>query len=261
MRYFKYSIVLLFALRAVSAMGQAPSGTFTYVFTNAPLWDPTGVFTNTIDTNGIVDHVIVDLTAAANGSVTGERQDDITEVTDEGTDTANVNGTISGKISGKGGAPSGKLKEAGTVTGVFEGHDYTGTAKGSSTVTLEVSSITNVVTVGSLKISPKGGKSVTFTGDDSSPVTNGANGNWTLDTDVIATVDKLSGTATLTLDSGRAFNYEITGTYSASSGASKLKLVGGTNAIGSSISLTTTGTNMDLTALKGKVLGQTPTIP
>ena len=65
----------------------------------------------------------------------------------------------------------------------------------------------------------------------------------------------------MTLDDDRTFTYQIIGTYTAKSGVSKLKLVGESDAIGSSLSITTQGTNMDLTALKGKVLGQTPTIP
>lgn len=192
----------------------------------------------------------------ANGSVTGERQDQFVE----GPNTADVNGAITGKVSIKGRVPTGTLKETGTVTGVFQSQDYTGTAKGSSTVTLDVSS-SNVVTTGEIKISPKGGQSVTFAGTETYPLSTGVNGDWNLDTDITATADKLSGTGTLTLDTGRAFTYQVIGSYSTSSGVAKLKLVGESDAIGSSLSLTTQGTEMSLTALKGKVLGQKPTVP
>jgi hypothetical protein len=82
-----------------------------------------------------------------------------------------------------------------------------------------------------------------------------------LDTDITATADKLSGTGTLTLFNSRDFTYQITGSYSTTTEDAKLKLVGETDAVGTSISLTTHGTAMDLTALKGKVLGQKPTLP
>lgn len=257
MKQFRYLFVLLFALSAASAMAQAPSGLFTYVFTNTPLYDASGIYTNTIDTNDFTDTVIADITVSANGSVTGTRQDQIVE----GSNTADIHGTITGKTSDKSGVLSGKLKETGTVTGVYEGEDYTGAAKGSSTVTLEISSTSsNVVDAGSVTISVKGAKSVTFAGESTTPLPASATGHWTLDNDITATGDKLSGTGTLTLDNGRTLTYQIIGTYTAKSGVSKVKLVGESDATGSSLSLTTTGNGMALTGLKGKVLGQTPTI-
>jgi hypothetical protein len=238
-------------------MAQVPTGTFNYVFTNTPLYDASGTYTNAVDTNDFTDTVIADITVAANGSVTGERQDQIVE----GENTADIHGTITGKTSDKGGVVSGKLKETGTVTGVFDGEDYTGTAKGSSIVTLDISSSSsNVVDAGSVTINVKGHKSVTFAGSGTTPLRDSATGHWTLDNDITAAGDKLSGTGMVTLDNGRVFTNEITGTYSTKTGIAKLKLVGVDDAAGSGLSMTTTGTNMDLTALKGKILGQTPTI-
>jgi hypothetical protein len=86
-------------------------------------------------------------------------------------------------------------------------------------------------------------------------------GDWTLDTDITAAGNKLTGTGTLTLSNGRELSYQITGSYNTRSQIAKLKLVGAGDAIGTSLSLTTQGTGMELTTLKGKVLGQTPKFP
>ena len=48
----KRLLVLLFVFCAVPAIAQVPSGTFSYVFTNTPLWDTTGSYTNDSDRYG-----------------------------------------------------------------------------------------------------------------------------------------------------------------------------------------------------------------
>jgi len=87
------------------------------------------------------------------------------------------------------------------------------------------------------------------------------NGDWTLDTSIAAGGDKLTGTGILTLSNGRMLSYQITGSYKTTSEIAKLKLVGVGEAARTSFSLATQGTNMVLTALKGKVLGQKPAFP
>jgi hypothetical protein len=82
------------------------------------------------------------------------------------------------------------------------------------------------------------------------------NGDWELGISVGANRNKLTGTGTLTLSNGRVLTYQIVGSYNTKSQLSKLKLVGEGEAAGSSLSLTTHGAGMDLTALTGKVLGQ-----
>jgi hypothetical protein len=254
MKYLKYSFVLLFVFCAVSATAQVPSGTFSYVFTNTPLWDVTGSYTNSSTINGASNHQIVDIIQAVKGQITGSFNDTI----DDSGAVIDVGSSITGKISVKGGVISASLKmEDGTMTGY-----YTGTAKGGAILTFDASTLI-INNDYKLTLCEKSKKTVCKTYSGSAPfsVPAGVTGDWMLDTDITATGDKLSGTGTLTLSNGRAFTYKITGIYSTKSDAAKLILVGQGDAVGTSLLLTTQGTNMDLTALKGKVLGETPTFP
>jgi hypothetical protein len=254
MKYLKYSFVLLFVFCAVSATAQVPSGTFSYVFTNTPLWDVTGSYTNSSTINGASNDQTVDITQTAKGQITGSFNDTIH---DDGA-VIDVGSSIAGKISVKGGVISASLKlEDGTMTGY-----YTGTAKGGAILTFDAFTLT-ITNDYKLTLCEKSKKTKCNTYSGSAPfsVPAGVTGDWTLDTDITANGDKLSGTGTLTLSTGRAFTYKITGIYSTKSDAAKLILVGEGDAIGTSLLLTTQGTTMTLTTLKGKVLGQTPTFP
>jgi hypothetical protein len=86
-------------------------------------------------------------------------------------------------------------------------------------------------------------------------------GDWTLDTDIAATRNRLTGTGTITLSNGRELSYQITGSYNAKSQSTKLRLVGNGDALGTSLSLTTQGPGANLISLKGSVLGQKLTFP
>jgi hypothetical protein len=255
MKHLKYSFILLIASCAVSAMAQVPSGTFSYAFTNTPLWDTTGVYSNTVVSDGITDDTTVDIIHAANGQITGIRIDTFTE----GENVAHGDGTISGKTSVKAGVTLSALKLTGTATGTFDGHDFTGTIKGKSVDAIDTNALT-IVVVGTETISPKGGKSLSNSGSGTFALPSDMTGDWTLENDITASGDKLSGTGMVTLSNGRVFTNLITGTYKTTTGVAKLKLVGEGDAAGSGLAMVTTGTNMDLTALKGKILGQKPTI-
>lgn len=247
-RYF----ILLILLGAVPAIAQVPSGTFSYVFTNLPLWDVTGSYTDDVSANGQTDTVIMDLTQSATGKLTGTRTDSIAS-------GAYVSTTVAGKVTVKHGVAGATVKMKGTVTDL----GYSGRATGKGTATLDPSALTLEV-AGHEKLcvkTPIGKKCENFSADTTYALPAGVTGDWTLDTDITATADKLSGTGTLTLSNGRDFIYRITGRYNTTSEAAKLKLKGQGDALGSSLSVTTQGTNMDLTALKGKVLGQKPVFP
>jgi hypothetical protein len=249
----KHFFGFLIVLCAVSATAQVvPSGPFHYSFANTPLWDTTGSYANDIIANGNTDAVIMDLTQSATGKITGTRTDAIVG-------SGDVTTTITGKVTVKGGVAGAMVKMKGTVTA----DGYTGPATGKGTATIDPSTLT-IHLAGSEKLcvnTPIGKKCETFSADSTYDLPSGINGDWTLDTDITATADKLSGTGTLTLFTGRTLTYQITGSYSTTTEDAKLKLVGEGSAAGSSLSLTTHGTNMDLIALKGKVLGQKPTLP
>jgi len=258
MKHLKCIFVLLIASCAVSAMAQVPSGSFSYSFTNVPLWDISGSYTNDISTNDYTETLIIDLTVADGGAITGTRHDQITL----GPDNADANGAITGKMSVKSGVAIGTFKETGTSTGVFDDEEFTGTSRGASIAAVDASSFT-IINVGEIEVCAEhirhsGCK--TFKGTGSAPLPADMDGHWTLDTTVTNNVDKLGGTATLTLSNGRTFPYMIVGTYATRTSLSKLNLVGTGDATGTSLTVDTQGTNMVLVALRGKVLGQKPTI-
>jgi len=255
MKHMKYVLVLLFAFCAVSATAQVlPTGTFSYLFTNTPLWDVTGTYALSGSSNGVTVNATFVITNSATGAITGTQ----TETLNDGTITLHVDDTVTGKIGVRAGIAGAKLKSSGPVTGTL-----TGTAKGKSTASVVESNLTVEVAfsealklhAGSVKASRK------FAAVVSTSLPGGMDGDWTLDTDITTNGTKLAGTGTLTLSNGRAFNYLITGSYNTGTEVAKLKLAGQGAALKTSLSLTTEGTNMVLTTLKGKVLGQKPTLP
>jgi hypothetical protein len=250
MKNMKCLLVSLIALGAISAKAQVPSGAFTYVFTNEPLWDVTGTYSLNGSSNGVTDNATFVITNSAKGAITGTQ----TETLNDGSITLTVHSVLAGKISVKAGVPVASLKSSGTISGTL-----TGTAKGKSTESIVASNLTVEANVSeALSIL---GHTEKFSTTTSAHLPGGMNGDWQLDTDITNAVDKLSGTGTLTLSNAREFTYTITGTYKPTTGVAKLKLTGEGAALGTSFQLTTEGTNMDLTAHKGKILGQKPTVP
>ena len=249
MRYMKHVLGFLILLCAVPAMAQVPSGTFTYVFTNLPLWDVTGTYAVSGTTNGVTDNATFVITNAASGKITGTQA----EIINDGSVVVDVSSTVSGKISIKAGAVVSSLRSKGTFTGTVSGK-----ASGKSTETIDAST-TGIVANVSERLSSHG-KSVKFSATTTAPLPAGMTGDWTLVTDITASGTKLSGTGTVTLSNGRALPYQITGNFSTRTEDAKLRLKGQGDALGSSIAMTTSGTNMDLTVLKGKILGQKPTV-
>ena len=264
MKSLKQFLVILSVLGAVSATAAVPSGDFHYVFTNdVPLWDVTGTYHLSGTSNGVSDTATFVITNAANGAITGTQ----TEVLNDGSITIDTFSKVTGKIGVKAGIPSAKLKSSGTLTASDISASTTGTARGKATASVVESNLTVEIAFSeTLKLNHVSG-SEKFSADVSASLPDGMTGDWTLDTSITNNVDKLGGTGTLTLSNGRTFTYQITGSYSDKKEVAKLKLVGarGSAAAGTSLSLTTTNAGageaaMTLTTLKGKILGQKPTI-
>jgi hypothetical protein len=250
----KHFLVLLFVSYAVPAIAQMPSGTFNYAFTNTPLWDTSGIYTNNSETNGVMDTTVVQIQESATGQITGDRSErDV-----EGENFADIDGPVAGTISVKAGVLTASLKSSGDVNGVEDGVSFTGHATGKSIETLDTNLLI-ITTSGVEKVCPTGGKCVTEAGTETSPLPPTMNGDWTLDTGITAAGDTLTGTGTLTLSNARSLSYQIDGSYSTKTQVAKLKLVGTGDAAGTSLLVTTFGVAMELTSLKGKVLGQKPT--
>jgi hypothetical protein len=82
-------------------------------------------------------------------------------------------------------------------------------------------------------------------------------GGWTLVLNLgAANGNKLSGTASVTLDSGAVYNYNFTGTFSPHTQVSKLNLKGVDSAKGSTLQVVLDGSNA-VTRITGRVAGQT----
>ena len=248
----KRFLVLLLVFCAVPAIAQLPSGQFSYAFTNTALWDLSGVYTNNTDTN---DVVISTIDCQANGQITGSRVEQYVNGADNATGTA----AISGKASIKAGQLQARLVSAGELSGVQGGGDYLATFSSKGTTVPNASSLT-VSTEETIRDCAVHGQCVTDTQRYSIALPQSMSGGWTLASDIAATGNKLTGTGTITLSNGRILSYQIIGSYNTRSQIAKLKFIGVGNAKGTSLSLTTQGTGMNLVTLKGKVLGQKPTL-
>jgi hypothetical protein len=231
------------------------AGSQHYVFTTPPLWDMSGAYTN-IDTSSGTDTVIVNLQQQARGQITGVRNE--TDV--EGTDFAEGSGPATGKISVRAGTVGASLKYIGDFTGVSGGTAISGNYRIKELATIVPSSLTASFS-DSMRVCRVGSKCVNSTQACSLPLPAGMTGDWTLDLNIVPDGTKLTGTGTLTLSNSRVLAYQITGSQNTRSQTSKLKLVGEGDAIGTSLSLTTGGAGMNLTSLKGKVLGQSLKYP
>ena len=247
----KRLLVLLLVFCAVPAIAQVPSGQFTYAFTNSPLWDSSGVYTNNTDVN---DVVISTIDCQANGKITGSRVEQYVN----GADNAAGTGAISGKASIKAGQLQARLVSVGELSGVQGGGDYLATFSSKGTPVLDASLLT-IVTEETIRDCVVHGQCVTSTQRYSITLPQGMNGSWTLASDIATNGNKLTGTGTITLSNGRILSYQIIGSYNTKNQIAKLKFIGEGDAKGTSLSLTTQGMGMNLVTLKGKVLGQKPT--
>jgi PKD repeat protein len=241
---------VVFGVWATTGIAQVPTGQFNYAFTNTLLWDVSGIYTNNTDPN---DVVIATIEHGPTGLLSGSRTETYTTGTGHATGTA----SISGKVTTKSGVPEGTFTSKGEISGVINGENFLATFTAKDIVSIRPATLT-AFDSNAVRKCVVGGNCVTDAQGVDLPLPEGMTGLWTLDTEISTAGDKLSGTGTLTLSNGRLFTYQITGDHNSESQLSKLKLVGLDKALGTSLSLTTSGSGMELTGLKGNVLGQKP---
>ena len=229
-----------------------PIVTTTYVFTNAPLWDVSGSYTNTIVTNDVVIAAIQQL---AGGRIIGIR----TETAVAGADHRQSSGSIEGRVVIKAGAVSANLRSRGNIIGIKNGTAYSGNFATQETLAL-VPSASMILETGSIR-SCLGGRCRTSPEGGVFPLPHGLTGSWTLTLDTAKQRNKLSGAATITLSNGRALDYVVHGTSNPLNGFARLHLVGAGAAAGTWLNIKTQGPEMLLVALQGHVLSQRLTVP
>jgi hypothetical protein len=248
-----FVVVGLCLLLIRPAAAQLPSGPFTYTFTNAPLWDLSGVYTNNTVTNDVVTYTI---DCAANGRITGTRVENYVN----GADTATATGPIVGRTSTRAGQFQASLVSVGIESGVQDDVEFRAKIRVKGAVALDASTLT-VFTEGTIRVCVVGGRCTIDAEDYSAPVPDGMTGNWTLDTDIVPTGRGVTGTATITLSNGRQLAYQIIGTYASGSQVARLHLVGVGAALGTRLTVTTHGSEMTLTRAEATVLGQKLSVP
>jgi len=243
---------LLFVLSAVPAFAQAPNSPVTYVFTNLPLWDVSGTYTNQIITNVFVDVEIVH--QFPDGTLHGSRFALLDGDVDHNLQCI---GPTFGKVTS---TPTGvklRSKWCATLAGAVSAIPIRG-----EVILLDETGI-DPLSLSIVEVNSKAhthfnvpGFGLGFVSSPPIPLPEGMNGDWTLDIDIVAEGNRLEGYGTITLSSGRELDYEVTGIYDPQSQSSKLKFVADRNAAGSSLSLTIQGPEMSLTHLRGRILGQ-----
>jgi len=87
-------------------------------------------------------------------------------------------------------------------------------------------------------------------------VPESTDGNWTLTLEVVPTGNKISGTATIAFSNGEDFRFQILGRYSPKTGRTTLLLKGDGTDKGASLSLSISGSEMEIESMHGTVGGQ-----
>ena len=269
------ALLVPFLAAAVPVGG--PSGSFTNTVTGPTnaVWDFEGVVTNVnIDvTNKTGTEVQGDMSVTFNQSGAGKASGSDTNVSV----TLNISGgssnttgsvsfpatvTVKGSINSTKGGAHLIFSVTGTGTGTLPGESQSSKISLSKQILATINSANQTVT-GTMKgtASASGHGSIvnttSFT-NSISEVGGGAlgDGSWTLTLNDLATTNnQVTGTATITLNSGQSFNYSVKGSFNSTKGT-KLVLTGSDpNSKGSAIQVTL-DTNDVVTNIKGRITGQ-----
>ena len=229
-----------------------PPATKTCVFTDTPLWDVSGSYTNATVTN---DLVIVNIQQHADGKVSGTRIEPYVA----GLNHRLSSGAIAGRMVNNADALSANLRSNGHLIGVENGAAYTGKFTTKETLLL-VPAAFMIIDTGSIRDCVSG-HCVTSPAGGAFPLPHGMKGNWMLTFTTATRRNKLTGTATVTLSNGRALDYVVHGLWTVPNEIAKLRLVGTGDAAGTWLTITTQGPAMAVVALKGHVLSQKLAVP
>lgn len=234
---------------------QAPSGTLIFNFDNStPIWDISGSYHVVAPVEGAGGTPTdisfdVDITQDARGRITGSSGTTFTV----GQDVLFGMYTVRGKVSSSGGVTRATMTV--TLTG-------DGTISGRSThfvIRANYSDVEPDPESGELFGNARASAHFSKLGnardafDFSAPLPSGMDGTWTLALDVTP-LNKIRGTATITLSNGRNLPFNVNGSYSGRSDSAKMQLSGTGTAKGSRLKVITSGES--LYGVKGNVLGQ-----
>lgn len=195
-----------------------------------------------------------------------------TEVTVILSDSGDSNtNTFTGKYISSGSVTSAKgvahLTFSSRVSGklLFPGESRASSVTASGVYTAKVDANNNTVTGHSSEHAAASGQGSTSKSKAFDPMTLSdlmpelGNGTWTLQIDFGTAVgNKLTGNASVTLNSGQQYPFSFTGVYNPRNGQSKLNLKGLEAGKGSSLQVTLDGT--DITKVVGQVSGQSVNI-
>jgi len=163
--------------------------------------------------------------------------------------------TIKGTIVGGRGAAHGTLIQ--TVGGMAD-IDGLRKVRASSTTKFAINSVAGTISSSHIDRASAAAKGSIVNHESDGPDPLGdvfvGDGSWTLDMTLTTTSKKVTGTATITLVSGRVFHYTVKGTFNPTTEQSRLGLKGIDNAKGSVLQVRM-NTHV-VTLIKGKISGQ-----
>jgi hypothetical protein len=235
-------------LTALTAFSQAPTGQIPFIFTNAPLWDFSGLYTN-----GVQDDVVtVQFVHAANGAISGTRTEIATNATENLYGSAFVTGRVFSTPQAVGFIVR-PYKE--TLSGTINGRPVLAQVSAHGRVVL-IPALLSFQTESVGKVCVIGGRCVTLNQSSQISLPAGMDGTWTLELGISDSGNKLIGSAAVVLSNHRVLNYTVSGSYGPNRQTSVMRLIGSGDTQGSWMVITIQGPTGHLTSLSGNVLGQ-----
>jgi hypothetical protein len=256
-----FGFAFLLFLQLQLCLAQAPSGIVSFSFDNAtaPVWDLSGTlaFNQTMIGAASQESPLafsLDVTQDVRGVLSGSG----VALVNVGNDLIAAQYTVRGSVHGSGSSPA-----RASINVSMTGEDVVAGVNTRFKINVHYNleaSTEDLAFIGSASGSASfkelsGAKIKT---DVSVPVPAGMDGSWTAQMNIIP-LQKLGGSALITLSNGRALPTHLNGSYSASSALANVKLTGINEATGVSanVKFISSVEGTELQSLKGKILGQT----